>query len=167
MRQADVTKYRGNVYVDIREQYMVKYACEGVHKPAMTLSVCLNTSQVSVGNCLSDVQLVARMQLVGLQKDSTGSMLSCSAASRFKRDPGLSVQRDGELLPSKKGIALDPVEFYRIRQAEPKISAALAADDVDYELELGLQCGAAVLWFPAAACTACIHTLQPACISCI
>ena len=57
------------------------------------------------------------------------------------------VQSDGEMKPGSKGLALTPGQFNSIRQAEPAISAALAAGDTDFELPLSERCGAAiVLW---------------------
>jgi len=51
------------------------------------------------------------------------------------------VQSDGELKPASKGLALTPEQFNAIRDAEPAISAALAAGDTAFELALSSKCG--------------------------
>ena len=58
------------------------------------------------------------------------------------------MQSGGELKPGSKGLALTPEQFNSIQEAEPAISAALAAGDTDFELPLSGRYGAAFrLWF--------------------
>ncbi|KAK9826716.1 hypothetical protein WJX81_000817 [Elliptochloris bilobata] len=45
-------------------------------------------------------------------------------------------ESNGELKPGSKGLALTPEQFNSVRQAEPAISAALAAGDTSYEMPL-------------------------------
>ena len=63
----------------------------------------------------------------------------------------------GQLKPGAKGLSLTPEQFASVRQAEPAISAALAASDTSYELALSDKCalcchghGAALMWRPPA-----------------
>ena len=74
---------------------------------------------------------------------------------------GGPVQSDGELKPGSKGLALTPGQFTSIRQAEPAISAALAAGDTNFELPLSERCGAAtMLWsWRLSACSAGVHCM--------
>lgn len=69
---------------------------------------------------------------------------------------GGPAQSDGEMKPGSKGLALTPGQFNSIRQAEPAISAALAAGDTEFELTLSERCGAAtVLWSLRFICMQC------------
>ena len=49
-------------------------------------------------------------------------------------------QSAGQLKPGAKGLSLTPEQFASVRQAEPAISAALAAGDTSYELPLSDKC---------------------------
>ena len=64
---------------------------------------------------------------------------------------------DGELKPGSKGLALTPGQFNSIRQAEPAISAALAAGDTDFELPLSERCGAATVLRSCMQCQCALH----------
>jgi hypothetical protein len=45
-------------------------------------------------------------------------------------------QKDGEMLPGKKGISLMPDQFQRLQDDAATVSAALNNNDDDFELDL-------------------------------
>jgi hypothetical protein len=45
-------------------------------------------------------------------------------------------QKDGEMLPGKKGISLMPDQFQRLQDEAASVSAALKDNDDDFELDL-------------------------------
>lgn len=49
-------------------------------------------------------------------------------------------QKDGEQLPAKKGISLNPEQFNVLNESSGSINTALQAADTDFKLALSQRC---------------------------
>lgn len=48
-------------------------------------------------------------------------------------------QKEGEMLPGKKGISLSPEQFNMLRESAASIQEALSAEDTDFKLSLSVK----------------------------
>ena len=112
-KRADVSTFKGQVYVSIREWFEV---CQ--HAKGLPL-LC----QHSVLSSFAPAQH------------------SLKSADEFFDVVAFSVQKDGKLMPGAKGISLHASDqFNKLEAASTEISAALQNQDELYELPLSDKC---------------------------
>ncbi|KAF8067183.1 SUB1 [Scenedesmus sp. PABB004] len=106
-KRAAISTFTGTACVDLRETYEARRAPCG--SPARRAAA-------------ADTELHRRRR-------------ACRRSRR--RHSRLRAQKDGVRLPGKKGIMLKPDQWRKVVDAAPAISAALAARDTGFKLDLG------------------------------
>ena len=128
-KRADVSGFRGQVYVSVREWYEV--TC-----PTTMTDLSMNTSNqpaVALSNT-RPVNTCFKMRCVhaccNASPETYSARTTCQGAA-------CAVQKDGKLMPGQKGISLHGTDqFSKVVEHVAEISAALSAEDEQYELPL-------------------------------
>lgn len=111
-RRADVSEFKGTTLVNIREYYEVMPTSSfGCAPPCLSIlyetAECPKSVACGLNTCLQELRVCVCM-----------------------------AQKDGELLPGKKGISLSPEQFNILKESAANIQTALAAEDTAYKLPL-------------------------------
>lgn len=125
MRKADVSPFKGIVYVSIREYYekdgQQMPGNKGINLPADQFQKLLE-AQASVTEALEAQDASFDIALSGKRKASI---------SVFKGKPMVSIrefyEKDGEQKPGKKGISLPPEQWHKLVAGFGQLEAALKA----------------------------------------